>query len=95
MVWGRKKFPNPSGCLPVVSIFLLVGAYQFRIPESTPPDAPVGRIKASDADVGQNAEMEYSIIDGDGSEMFGVVTDKETQEGIITVKKVCIVRDFI
>ncbi|XP_066481890.1 cadherin-6 isoform X3 [Tiliqua scincoides] len=62
-------------------------AYQFRIPESTPPDAPVGRIKASDADVGQNAEMEYSIIEGDGSEMFGVVTDKETQEGIITVKK--------
>ncbi|KAJ6626439.1 hypothetical protein lerEdw1_014754 [Lerista edwardsae] len=62
-------------------------AYQFRIPESTPLDSPVGRIKASDADVGQNAEMEYSIIEGDGSEMFGVVTDKETQEGIITVKK--------
>ncbi|XP_078248848.1 cadherin-6 isoform X2 [Pogona vitticeps] len=62
-------------------------AYQFKIPESAPPDSPVGRIKATDADVGQNAAMEYSIIEGDGSEMFGVITDKETQEGIITVKK--------
>ncbi|KAF7245171.1 Cadherin-6 [Varanus komodoensis] len=62
-------------------------AYQFKIPESTPPDSPVGRIKATDADVGSNAEMEYSILEGDGSEMFGVVTDEETQEGIVTVKK--------
>ncbi|XP_015263376.1 PREDICTED: cadherin-6 [Gekko japonicus] len=62
-------------------------AYQFRIAESAPPDAPVGRIKATDADVGENAEMKYSITEGDGLEMFGVVTDKETQEGILTVKK--------
>uniref|UniRef100_A0ACB8FCC3 Cadherin-6 n=1 Tax=Sphaerodactylus townsendi TaxID=933632 RepID=A0ACB8FCC3_9SAUR len=63
-------------------------AYQFRVAESTPPDAPIGRIKATDADVGENAEMKYSITEGDGLEMFGVITDKETQEGILTVKKV-------
>ncbi|XP_048364039.1 cadherin-6 isoform X1 [Sphaerodactylus townsendi] len=62
-------------------------AYQFRVAESTPPDAPIGRIKATDADVGENAEMKYSITEGDGLEMFGVITDKETQEGILTVKK--------
>lgn len=71
-----------------VAISLPVGAYQFKIAESAPPDAPVGRIKATDADVGENAEMKYSITEGDGLEMFGVVTDKETQEGILTVKKV-------
>ncbi|NXC44212.1 CADH9 protein, partial [Penelope pileata] len=61
--------------------------YQFNSPESAPPGTPLGRIKANDPDLGENAEIEYSISNGDGSEMFDIVTDKDTQEGIITVKK--------
>ncbi|KAM6412161.1 cadherin-9 isoform 1-T2 [Pluvialis apricaria] len=61
--------------------------YQFSSPESAPPGTPLGRIKANDPDVGENAEIEYSISNGDGSDMFDIVTDKNTQEGIITVKK--------
>ncbi|XP_077665279.1 cadherin-6 isoform X4 [Eretmochelys imbricata] len=61
--------------------------YQYKTPESAPPESPIGRIKANDADMGENAEIEYSITEGDGSDMFGVITDKDTQEGIITVKK--------
>ncbi|KFR13543.1 Cadherin-9 [Opisthocomus hoazin] len=61
--------------------------YQFSFPESAPPGTPLGRIKANDPDVGENAEIEYSISSGDGSDMFDIVTDKDTQEGIITVKK--------
>lgn len=38
--------------------------------------------------MGENAEMEYSIAEGDGADMFDVITDKDTQEGIITVKQV-------
>lgn len=72
-----------------------VGTYQFRAPESTPLDSPVGRIKANDADVDENAEIEYSITEGDGYDMFGITTDKDTQEGIITVKKVCILTHLI
>lgn len=48
----------------------------------------LGRIKANDPDVGENAETEYSIAEGNGSDMFDIITDKDTQEGIITVKKV-------
>ncbi|XP_068253142.1 cadherin-9 isoform X1 [Nyctibius grandis] len=61
--------------------------YQFRSPESAPPGTPLGRIKANDPDVGENAEIEYSISNGDGSDTFDIITDKDTQEGIITVKK--------
>ncbi|KFP82769.1 Cadherin-9, partial [Acanthisitta chloris] len=61
--------------------------YQFSSPESAPPGTPLGRIKANDPDVGENAEIEYSISSGDGSDMFDIITDKDTQEGIITVKK--------
>ncbi|NXK41261.1 CADH9 protein, partial [Piprites chloris] len=61
--------------------------YQFSSPESAPPGTPLGRIKANDPDVGENAEIEYSISSGDGSDMFDIVTDKDTQEGIVTVKK--------
>ncbi|RMC16004.1 hypothetical protein DUI87_08211 [Hirundo rustica rustica] len=59
-------------------------SYQFSSPESAPPGTPLGRIKANDPDVGENAEIEYSISNGDGSDMFDIITDKDTQEGIIT-----------
>ncbi|NXG04487.1 CADH9 protein, partial [Sakesphorus luctuosus] len=61
--------------------------YQFSSPESASPGTPLGRIKANDPDVGENAETEYSISGGDGSDMFDIITEKDTQEGIITVKK--------
>ncbi|KAI1888846.1 hypothetical protein AGOR_G00172980 [Albula goreensis] len=63
------------------------GVYQFSTPESTEPGSPVGRIKATDADIGINAEMDYAIISGDGVDTFDIVTDSTTQEGVITVKK--------
>ncbi|XP_070775535.1 cadherin-6-like isoform X2 [Enoplosus armatus] len=61
--------------------------YQFRVPESSKSGTPVGRIKASDRDIGKNAEMYFTIVSGDGIDMFDISTDKETQEGVITVSK--------
>ncbi|KAF4794160.1 Cadherin-6 [Turdus rufiventris] len=72
---------------PYFSVDPETGSYQFSSPESAPPGTPLGRIKANDPDVGENAEIEYSISNGDGSDMFDIITDKDTQEGIITVKK--------
>ncbi|KAK1172112.1 hypothetical protein AOXY_G4606 [Acipenser oxyrinchus oxyrinchus] len=62
-------------------------SYQYNVPESLPVVSVVAKIKAADADVGPNAAMEYRIIDGDGLGMFKVSTDKETQEGVITLQK--------
>ncbi|XP_050793381.1 cadherin-10 [Gopherus flavomarginatus] len=59
----------------------------LRIPESSPVGTAIGSVKATDADTGKNAEMEYRIVDGDGTDMFDIMTQKNTQEGIITVHK--------
>lgn len=61
--------------------------FQFSVPESSKPGTPVGRIRATDKDIGQNAEMLFSIVSGDGMDMFDISTDQETQEGVITVGK--------
>ncbi|XP_067393580.1 cadherin-7 isoform X5 [Emydura macquarii macquarii] len=62
-------------------------SYQYNVPESLPVASVVARIKAADADVGPNAEMEYKIVDGDGLGVFKISVDKDTQEGIITIQK--------
>ncbi|XP_046732861.1 cadherin-7a isoform X2 [Silurus meridionalis] len=62
-------------------------SYQFSVPESLPVASVVAKIKALDADVGPNAEMEYRIIEGDGLGVFRVEPDKDTQEGVITLLK--------
>ncbi|KAI3375372.1 hypothetical protein L3Q82_021865 [Scortum barcoo] len=65
----------------------LYSIYQFRVPESAKSGTPVGRIKATDRDIGKNAEMYFTIVSGDGIDMFDISTDKDTQEGVITVSK--------
>ncbi|XP_044538009.1 cadherin-10-like [Gracilinanus agilis] len=59
----------------------------LRVPESSPVGTAIGSVKATDADTGKNAEIEYRIIDGDGTDMFDIITQKDTQEGILTVRK--------
>lgn len=48
----------------------------------------VGRIKAHDLDIGKNAEVEYTIVPGDGGAMFDITTNEHNQEGIIILKQV-------
>ncbi|XP_062236057.1 cadherin-20-like [Platichthys flesus] len=61
--------------------------YQMSVPEAAPVGSVVGRIWAKDRDTGVNAEMRYSIIDGDGRDTFDISTDPTNLFGIITVKK--------
>ncbi|KAI5277711.1 Cadherin-18 [Manis pentadactyla] len=61
--------------------------YQLYVPESAQVGSAVGKIKANDADTGPNADMTYSIVNGDGIGIFSISTDKETREGILSLKK--------
>lgn len=62
--------------------------YQLYVPESAQVGKRVGKIKANDEDLGINADIKYSIINSEGSYMFSISTDRDTREGIISLKKV-------
>lgn len=60
----------------------------MSVMESAVVGSAVGRILAKDADEEQNAELSYSFIDGDGKNVFEIITDESNQAGIITIKEV-------
>ncbi|KAM5136430.1 cadherin-19 isoform 1-T1 [Callospermophilus lateralis] len=60
--------------------------YRLTVSESAPIGTSIGKIMAYDSDIGENAEMDYSIEEDD-SKTFDIVTDNETQEGIVILKK--------
>lgn len=60
--------------------------YRFTVSESAPNGTSIGKIMAYDDDIGENAEMDYSIEEDD-SQTFDIITDNKTQEGIVILKK--------
>uniref|UniRef100_A0A4W4E8V0 Cadherin domain-containing protein n=1 Tax=Electrophorus electricus TaxID=8005 RepID=A0A4W4E8V0_ELEEL len=62
--------------------------FHFRVSESNNVGTIVGTIKAHDLDIGKNAEIDYSIIPGDGGAMFDITTNEHNQEGIIVLRQV-------
>lgn len=85
-------FLNSFSVAPINQIFsshkLSAALYEFRVPESIELGSAVGVIRAMDADIGQNAEMDYRIIGSDGPGMFEITTNRSTQEGVILLRKV-------
>ncbi|KAM4688596.1 cadherin-12 [Discoglossus pictus] len=61
--------------------------FHLKVPESSLVGSPIGRIRAVDPDFGKNAAIEYTIVPGDGGNLFDIITDNDTQEGIIILKK--------
>ncbi|NXF73052.1 CAD19 protein, partial [Sclerurus mexicanus] len=60
--------------------------YYMSVSEESPVGTTIGKIFAEDSDIGENAAMNYSI-EGDSSDVFDIITNNETQEGIILLKK--------
>ncbi|KAJ6655534.1 hypothetical protein lerEdw1_005005 [Lerista edwardsae] len=59
--------------------------YQFSIGETAPVGTVIGRVKAEDADVGENTDMTYQVQGEEGLGAFRVTTDSSTQEALISV----------
>lgn len=50
------------------------------------PGAEVGRISATDVDLGDNAKLEYTILDGESGDTFNITG--ANQEAVIILNKV-------
>ncbi|XP_073797427.1 cadherin-7-like isoform X2 [Danio rerio] len=61
--------------------------YEFSVLESASVLLAVARLKAADADIGSNAELDYSIVDGDAAGAFSISTDEETREAVIILQQ--------
>ncbi|KFV45966.1 Cadherin-8, partial [Tyto alba] len=61
--------------------------YHFSVMEDVALGEPIGRVKANDLDIGENAKSSYDIVEGDGMDVFEITTDAQTQDGIIRVRK--------
>lgn len=64
------------------------GLYHFSVPEDVVLGTAIGRVKANDQDIGENAQSSYDIIDGDGTALFEITSDAQAQDGIIRLRKV-------
>lgn len=71
---------------PTVHLPCTPEMYQFSVSEGAAVGTPVGRVIATDADMGDNTDMSYLIKEG--GELFKVSTDAETQEAVVSIKKV-------
>ncbi|NWS71853.1 CAD19 protein, partial [Crotophaga sulcirostris] len=60
--------------------------YYMNVSEEAPVGTTVGKLFAEDRDTGENAAVSY-FIEGDSSDVFDIITNNETQEGIILLKK--------
>ncbi|GLD61824.1 cadherin-12-like protein, partial [Lates japonicus] len=61
--------------------------FHLRVPESASVGSAVGRIRAHDLDAGSNANVDYAIVPGDEGNMFDIISDDQSQEGVVVLKK--------
>lgn len=60
--------------------------WSFSVSELAIPGAEIGRISAADADLGENARLDYTILEGETGETFNITG--VNQEAVITLNKV-------
>ncbi|XP_073705481.1 uncharacterized protein cdh24b [Garra rufa] len=60
-------------------------SWLFSVSELAVPGAEVGRISATDADLGDNAKLEYTILDGESGDTFNITG--ANQEAVIILNK--------
>lgn len=64
------------------------GAWSFSVSELAAPGVEVGRVTATDPDLGENAQLEFTILDSEEAEIFNL-TGRD-QEAVIVLNKVSV-----
>lgn len=60
--------------------------WSFSVSELAVPGVEIGRMSATDADLGENARMDFMIIDGEAGDTFNITG--LNQEAVILLNKV-------
>ncbi|CAB1439269.1 unnamed protein product [Pleuronectes platessa] len=60
-------------------------AWSFSVSELAAPGVEVGRLTAADPDLGENAQLEFTILDAEEAEIFNITA--RNREGIIELNK--------
>lgn len=74
---------------PLVYIYLVLcaaGAWSFSVSELAAPGVEVGRLTATDADLGENALLEFNILDSEEADIFNLT--RRDKEAVIVLNKV-------
>ncbi|MEQ2182722.1 hypothetical protein GOODEAATRI_025185 [Goodea atripinnis] len=77
---------QPLAWLMCTFMSLLPGMWSFSVSELAIPGAEIGHISATDADLGENAKLEYTILEGETGDTFNITG--VNQEAVITLNKV-------
>uniref|UniRef100_A0AAZ1X8M7 Cadherin domain-containing protein n=1 Tax=Oreochromis aureus TaxID=47969 RepID=A0AAZ1X8M7_OREAU len=60
--------------------------WSFSVSELAIPGAEIGRISATDADLGENAKLEYTILEGESGDTFNITgRDQKGRRGRISI----------
>lgn len=70
----------------IVILFISAGAWSFSLSELATPGVEVGRLTATDPDLGENAQLDFTIVDTEEAEIFNI-TGRD-QEAVIVLNKV-------
>lgn len=60
--------------------------WSFSVSELAVPGVEIGRLSATDADLGENARMDFTIVDGEAGDTFNITG--LNQEAVILLNKV-------
>lgn len=82
---SRTKPNSILSALPFI-VLLPAGAWTFSVSELAAPGVEVGRLTATDPDLGENAQLEFAILDAEEAETFNV-TGRD-KEAVIVLNKV-------
>lgn len=67
-----------------------LGMWSFSVSELAVPGVEIGRLSATDADLGENARMDFTIVDGEAGDTFNITG--LNQEAVILLNKVGVVK---
>lgn len=70
------------------SSFYPAGAWSFSVSELAAPGVEVGRLTATDPDLGENAQFEFTILDAEEAETFNI--SGRDREAVIVLNKVSV-----